>query len=36
MFTTFASDMERYAAGVRDMMDQVLENEDYHDWAAST
>lgn len=34
MFTTFAGDMERYASRVQEIMDDVWDNEDYHDWAA--
>jgi MoaA/NifB/PqqE/SkfB family radical SAM enzyme len=32
MFTTLAADMEKYSDGVRDIMDDVWENEDYHEW----
>ena len=32
MFTTLASDMEKYSDGVRDIMDDVWDNEDYHEW----
>ena len=32
MFTTLASDIEKYSDGVRDIMDDVWENEDYHEW----
>ena len=33
MFTTFASDMEKYSAGVREVMDDAWDKEDYHLWA---
>lgn len=34
MFTTLADDMQRYADGVQEIMDEVWDSEDYHDWAA--
>jgi len=34
MFTKLAPDLDRYAAGVKEIMDEVWEREDYHDWAA--
>ena len=34
MFTTFAPDIKRYADRVKEIMDGVWDNEDYHDWAA--
>lgn len=33
MFTIFAPEMKKYAAGVKEIMDSVWDNEDYHDWA---
>ncbi|MCL0087228.1 radical SAM protein [Dehalococcoidia bacterium] len=33
MFTTFAAEMQEYSAGVREILDAVWDNEDYHDWA---
>ena len=35
MFTTFAPDVAKYATEVQDVMDEVWDNEDYHDWAAT-
>ena len=32
MFTTLAPDMEKYSNGVRDIMDDVWDNDDYHKW----
>lgn len=34
MFTEFASEMQEYSNGVQGIMDDVWDNEDYHDWAA--
>ncbi|MFC2000579.1 hypothetical protein ACFLXE_07510, partial [Chloroflexota bacterium] len=34
MFTTLAPDLDRYAARVQEIMDDVWDNEDYHDWGA--
>jgi MoaA/NifB/PqqE/SkfB family radical SAM enzyme len=34
MFTTLAPEMKKYADGVEDIMDDVWDNESYHDWAA--
>jgi len=34
MFTTFAPEMEMYSARVEEIMDEVWDTEDYHDWAA--
>ena len=34
MFTTFAPEMKKYAAGVEEIMDDVWDTENYHDWAA--
>jgi len=34
MFTVFAPEMKKYAAGVKEIMDNVWDTEDYHDWAA--
>ena len=34
MFTKLAPEMKRYSEGVRAMMDDVWDNESYHDWAA--
>jgi hypothetical protein len=34
MFTTLAPEMKEYADGVQEIMDDVWDNEDYHDWAA--
>jgi len=34
MFTTLAPEMKKYSAGVAEIMDDVWDNEDYHDWAA--
>jgi MoaA/NifB/PqqE/SkfB family radical SAM enzyme len=34
MFTTFAPEMKRYADGVEEIMDNVWDTEDYHNWAA--
>ena len=33
VFTILAPDMERYASEVRDIMDEVWDNEGYHKWA---
>jgi hypothetical protein len=33
IFTTLAPDIEQYAAGVQRIMDDVWDNDDYHDWA---
>jgi MoaA/NifB/PqqE/SkfB family radical SAM enzyme len=33
IFTTLAPDMEQYAAGVQRIMDDVWDNDNYHDWA---
>jgi MoaA/NifB/PqqE/SkfB family radical SAM enzyme len=33
MFTTFRVDLEKYAADVQQVMDNVWEIEDYHNWA---
>jgi len=35
MFTTFAPEMKKYSDGVREIMDNVWDKEDYHDWAAT-
>jgi len=34
MFTIFAPEMKNYSDGVQKIMDDVWDNEDYHDWAA--
>jgi sulfatase maturation enzyme AslB (radical SAM superfamily) len=34
MFTTFAPEMKKYASGVKEIMDNVWDTEEYHDWAA--
>ena len=34
MFTTLAPEMKRYSEGVQTIMDDVWDNESYHDWAA--
>ena len=34
MFTTFAHEMKEYASGVEELMDNIWDIEDYHDWAA--
>jgi MoaA/NifB/PqqE/SkfB family radical SAM enzyme len=34
MFTTLSAEMKKYSDQVREIMDDVWENEDYHDWAA--
>lgn len=33
MFTTFASDIERYAEGVKELMDEVWDKDGYSQWA---
>lgn len=33
MFTTFKDDLERYSTDVQQLMDDVWDNEDYHNWA---
>jgi len=35
MFTTFSEELSRYAAEVQHLMDNVWDNEDYHEWAAN-
>jgi hypothetical protein len=32
MFTAFAPEMQKYSAGVQEIMDKVWENDDYHEW----
>jgi len=32
MFTTFAPEMQKYSAGVQEIMDNVWDNDDYHEW----
>jgi hypothetical protein len=32
MFTTLAPQMKEYAEGVRKIMDDVWDNDDYHEW----
>jgi MoaA/NifB/PqqE/SkfB family radical SAM enzyme len=32
MFTTFAPDMQKYCDGVREIMDDVWDDDDYHEW----
>jgi len=32
MFTTFASEMQKYSAGVQKIMNDVWDNDDYHEW----
>lgn len=34
MFTTFAPEMKQYSERVREIMDNVWDKEDYHNWAA--
>jgi MoaA/NifB/PqqE/SkfB family radical SAM enzyme len=34
IFTSLAPEIKRYAARVEEIMDEVWDNEDYHDWAA--
>jgi MoaA/NifB/PqqE/SkfB family radical SAM enzyme len=34
MFTTLAPQMKEYSEGVRKIMDDVWDNEDYHDWGS--
>ena len=34
IFTTFAPYIERYAGGVQELMDEVWDKDNYHDWAA--
>lgn len=34
MFTSLASEMQRYSSRVEEIMDEVWDNDDYHDWAA--
>ena len=34
MFTTLAPEMKKYSDGVQKIMDEVWDNDDYHDWAA--
>jgi MoaA/NifB/PqqE/SkfB family radical SAM enzyme len=34
MFTSLAPEIRKYAARVEEIMDDVWDNEDYHDWAA--
>jgi MoaA/NifB/PqqE/SkfB family radical SAM enzyme len=34
MFTNFAPYIERYARGVQELMDDVWDKDNYHDWAA--
>lgn len=35
LFTDFAGEVKEYADKVQDLMDDVWDNEDYHDWAAN-
>ncbi len=35
MFTTLAPEMKKYSDGVEEIMDDVWDNESYHDWAAT-
>ena len=34
MFTTLSPEIKKYSEGVREIMDNVWDNEEYHDWAA--
>ncbi|MEJ2739028.1 MAG: hypothetical protein P8105_04240, partial [Dehalococcoidia bacterium] len=34
MFTTFAPEMKNYSDRVAEILDDVWDNDDYHEWAA--
>jgi len=34
MFTTLSPEMKKYSEAVREIMDNVWDNEEYHNWAA--